>query len=105
MLWDADLGRCKPNANQMQYKSREYEHDKLVQFWHYLMKPGWLLLLEPIQGRNVGRVRSNESIPIECQLSMESRAEFIEPCVDLPIKISNGQVILDEAYSGGSQGD
>ena len=69
------------------------------------MTLGWLLLLELIQGRNMGSVHSNESIPTECKLAMESGAEFIKPCVDLPIKISNGQVILDKTHSRGSKGD
>lgn len=69
------------------------------------MKLGWLLLLELIQGRNVGSVCSNESIPTESKLTTESRDEFVEPCVDLPIEISNGQVILDETHSRGSKGD
>ena len=69
------------------------------------MKLRWLLLLELIQGRNVGSICPNESIPTESKLTTESRAEFVEPCVDLPIEISNEQVILDETHSRGSKGN
>jgi hypothetical protein len=62
------------------------------------MKLGWFLFLEPLQGHNVGNIRSDESIPTEGELAMESGAKFVEPCINLQIELSNGQITLDKTH-------
>jgi hypothetical protein len=41
----------------------------------------------------MGSICSNENISTESQLTMESRVKFIEPCIDLLIKL-----VMDRLY-------